>query len=80
MHVVREKLTAATHYLRTLFKLLGCEVDTYGDDQLVDALLEVAPELHDQWPSDEEIQLAFKRLSNVGMLLVLWLVQCAGTT
>ena len=61
--VRRTALLKNVAYLRTLFRTLNLDVTRYSDAALVDALLSVSAEFDDTWPSDAQLQEAFKRLS-----------------
>jgi len=50
--------------LRALFRALNLEVAAYTDDDLLDAVLAVCPVVDDQWPSDEQVRLVFRRLKD----------------
>jgi len=48
--------------LRTLFVALGFEVRNYSDVQLVEDIIALAPDIHRDWPTNDEMRRAFKRL------------------
>ena len=50
--------------LRALFVLLGFDVTPYSDVDLVDAVLCVAPEVHVDWPTDDDVRRAFEHLAS----------------
>jgi len=56
MNGLKRKLTEMAGSLRTL----GFDVQPYSDRQLSDAILGAAPEIHDEWPSDDEARRAFE--------------------
>jgi hypothetical protein len=62
---LRQKLIKSARNLRTLFAVLGFNVDGYTDAQIVDAVIGAAPEIHQDWPTDDEMQRAFERLAAI---------------
>lgn len=61
--VRRAALLKNVAYLRNLFRTIDLDVTAYSDATLVDAVLSISSEMDDEWPSDAQLQEAFKRLS-----------------
>ena len=61
---MKKRLAQMVRPLRALFGLLGFDVTAYSDVDLVDAVLYVAPEVHVDWPTDDDVRRAFERLSS----------------
>jgi len=62
VNALRRGLTEMVRRLRTLFVALGFEVRNYSDVQLVEDIIALAPDIHRDWPTNDEMRRAFKRL------------------
>ena len=50
------KLRSVLPHLRHLLLLSGIGTVDYTDDEIIEAVMHVCPEYHDEWPTDEEVQ------------------------
>jgi hypothetical protein len=60
--LTRDAILRVMPALRNLFGLLGCDTTSFSDGAIVEAVLAVSPVFQESWPTDAQVQGAFRRL------------------